>query len=54
MLRWIAALTAASLIAALLGFTGILTVSAGIAQFLCVVFLVMLGLSLAVALVFVV
>ncbi len=51
MLRWIVTLTAASLIAAVLGFGGILTVSAGIAKTLCVLFMVMLGFSLAIALV---
>jgi uncharacterized membrane protein YtjA (UPF0391 family) len=46
MLRWIGALIAGAAITAVLGFGGILTVSAGIAQTLCWIYLGLLGATL--------
>jgi uncharacterized membrane protein YtjA (UPF0391 family) len=46
MFRWIAALVVGSAITALLGFGGVLTVSAGIAQTLCEIFLGLLAVTL--------
>ncbi len=46
MLRWIGALMAGSAITAMLGFGGVLTVSAGIAQTLCVIYLGLLAVTL--------
>ncbi len=46
MLRWMGALMAGAAMAAVLGYGGILTVSAGIAQTLCWIYLGLLGVTL--------
>ncbi len=46
MFRWMGALAAGAAITAVLGYSGVLTVSAGIAQTLCAVYLALLAITL--------